>query len=138
MIKHSTKLRVRYGETDQMGFLYYGHYPSYYEVGRAELMRHVGFTYRDLEADYGIMMPVLSMQIRYVRPALYDEELTLVTTLKKMPAQSMSFYTEIFNEQGELLNGGTVRLGFIKSDKSGSIECPDVLKEKLKPYFEVS
>jgi len=81
LFTHSTQIRVRYGETDQMGFLYYGNYALYYEVGRAEAIRSLGFTYRQLE-DMGVMMPVVELNSQYFRPALYDDLITVETTLK--------------------------------------------------------
>lgn len=136
MIKHETHIRVRYSETDQMGYCYYGNYAQYYEVGRAELIRSIGLSYRDMERDHGILMPVMSFNIRFVRPARYDDLLRVVTTLRKMPEKTMTFYSEAFNAEGELLNGGSVRLGFIQSGSPEGIAAPDYLLETLKPYFE--
>ncbi len=138
MIQHETYIRVRYGETDQMGYCYYGNYAQYYEVGRAELIRSLGLSYRNLEEEHGILMPVMSMNIRFVRPALYDENLKVITSLRKLPGKTMTFHSDIFNEKDELVNGGYVRLGFISSDKSKSLEAPKFLLEKLNPYFETT
>ena len=85
MYSFETQLRVRYGETDQMGYLYYGNYAQFYEVGRVETMRSLGMSYKTLETDYGILMPVMSMQVRYVRPAFYDDLLTIKTTIRHFP-----------------------------------------------------
>lgn len=135
MIEHETKARVRYGETDQMGYLYYGNYALYYEVGRVELIRSLGLTYKILEEEHGILMPVVSMNCRYVRPALYDELLTISTSLRKMPENFITFHHEIRNEAGKLLNGGSVRLCFINSVSNKSIPAPEYLTQKLKKYF---
>ena len=91
MFIHETHVRVRYGETDQMGYLYYGNYAQYYEVGRAEAIRSLGISYKELEEDYGIMMPVMSLQMRFVRPALYDELLTIRTHLRHLPSERLHF-----------------------------------------------
>jgi len=136
MIQHETQIRVRYGETDQMGYLYYGNYAQYYEVGRAELIRSVGFPYKAMEEDYGIMMPVTAMNIRYIRPALYDELLTIKTSMRHLPEQFITFHYEIFNEKGKLLNGATVRLCFMDIATKRRIPTPEYLKVALGPYFE--
>jgi acyl-CoA thioester hydrolase len=135
MIQHEIQIRVRYGETDQMGYLYYGNYAQYYEVGRAELIRSVGLPYKSMEEDYGIMMPVVSMNIRYIRPALYDELLTIKTSLRHLPEQFITFYYEIFNEKGQLLNGATVRLCFMDIKTKKRIPTPEYLQKELGPYF---
>ncbi|MEM6967456.1 MAG: thioesterase family protein [Bacteroidota bacterium] len=135
MLEHATQLRVRYGETDQMGYLYYGNYAQYYEVGRAEMIRSLGLTYRDLEEKYQVMMPVMSLNMRFVRPALYDELLTITTTLRKLPARTITFHHEIFNEKKKLVNGGSVKLTFVDARTNQSIDAPSVLLEQLRPYF---
>ena len=136
MYTHEFQKRVRYGETDQMGYLYYGNYAQYYEIGRVELIRSLGLTYKALEADHGIIMPVMSLNIRYVRPALYDELITIRTTLRKLPGQFIVFHMELFNERGKLVNGGTVKLCFVEVASQRTIPAPDFLVEKLRPHFE--
>ncbi len=136
MIEHEVHIRVRYSETDQMGYCYYGNYAQYYEVGRAELIRSIGLSYKDLEKIHGILMPVMSMKTRFVRPALYDENLRMVTQLKELPQKTMTFHSNIYNEKNKLVNGGYVRLGFINAEKSKSLSAPQFLIEKLSPYFE--
>ncbi len=126
--------RVRYGETDQMGYLYYGNYAQYYEIGRVEMLRSLGLTYRSMELDHGIMMPVMTLDMRFVRPALYDELLTIRTTLRHLPQQFIRFYVEIFNEKNKLVNGGSVKLCFVQNGQT--IPAPSFLLEKLYPYFE--
>ncbi len=117
MIKSETTLRVRYGETDQMGFVYYGVYAQYYEVGRVEAMRSLGFSYREME-ESGILMPVINLTINYKKPALYDDEVRIVTTVKEMPSVRITFEYECFNQKNELLNTGSVTLVFIDKTKN--------------------
>lgn len=136
MFTHRTQIRVRYGETDQMGYLYYGNYAQYYEVGRAEMIRSLGLTYRDLEVEHSVMMPVMSLNMRFVRPALYDELLTVTTTLRKLPERTITFHHEIFNEKNKLVNGGSVKLTFIDAKTYKSIDAPEVLVGKLRSFFE--
>jgi acyl-CoA thioester hydrolase len=95
--------RIRYGETDQMGYVYYGRYAEFYEIGRTELIRLLGMTYRDLESS-GILLPVVRMNIRYHRPAAYDELITIRTVLRTLPTARITFFHELFNENGELIN----------------------------------
>ena len=135
MYVHRTKLRVRYSETDKMGYTYYGNYPQYYEVGRAEMMRTVGLTYRDLEEKYNIMMPVVTMNMRFVRPAYYDSLLSIQTTLRKLPEMFITFHMEIFNEAEQLINGGTVKLCFVDSKTNKTIYAPKFLIDKLSAHF---
>ncbi|MCR9290135.1 acyl-CoA thioesterase [Saprospiraceae bacterium] len=127
--------RVRYAETDQMGYLYYGNYPIYYEIGRAEMIRSLGLTYRDMEIEHGTMMPVMSLNMRYVRPARYDELLTIRTVLRDLPEKFITFHHEIFNEKGKLVNGGNVKLCFVDVKTNKSVLAPAYLLEKLSAQF---
>ncbi len=137
MLTHHYQKRVRYGETDQMGYLYYGNYAQYYEIGRVEMLRSIGLTYKEMEDKMGVMMPVTSLQMRFVRPALYDELLTIRTTLKQLPDRYITFYVDIVNENGKLINGGSVRLCFVDMQTKQTINAPAYLLDKLKPHFEV-
>lgn len=135
MFIHETQTRVRYGETDQMGYLYYGNYALYYEVGRAEMIRSLGLSYKDMEEKLGVMMPVMSLQMRFVRPALYDELVTIRTTLRELPTGTITFYMELFNEKKKLLNGGSVKLCFVERATNRTVPPPQYLIEKLTPFF---
>ncbi|MBZ0098146.1 MAG: acyl-CoA thioesterase [Taibaiella sp.] len=135
MYSAETKIRVRYGETDQMGYLYYGYYALYYEAGRAEAIRELGFTYRQME-EMGIMMPVVELNARYFRPALYDDLVTVRTILKELPeGPKIKFHSELYNEQGELLNTGVTTLVFYDPANKAKTTMPAQLLEKLKPFF---
>ena len=135
MFIHETQTRVRYGETDQMGYLYYGNYALYYEVGRAEMIRSLGMSYREMESQFGVMMPVMSLQMRFVRPALYDELVTIRTTLRELPSSTITFHHELFNEKKKLLNGGSVKLCFVEMATNKTVAPPQYLVEKLTPFF---
>ena len=135
MYTHETQTRVRYGETDQMGYLYYGNYALYYEVGRAEMIRDLGLSYREMESKLGVMMPVMSLQMRFVRPALYDELVTIRTTLRELPTRTITFHMELFNEKKKLLNGGLVKLCFVEMATNRTVAPPQYLIEKLQPFF---
>ena len=135
MYQHEFKKRVRYGETDQMGYLYYGNYAQYYEIGRVEMLRSLGLSYKEMEQK-GVMMPVVTLNVRYVRPALYDELITIRTTLREIPDRFIVFHMELFNENNKLINGGTVKLCFVDTTTYKSVSVPNYLLEKLATYFE--
>lgn len=135
MYTSETKIRVRYGETDQMGYLYYGNYAQYYEVGRAEAIRALGFTYRQME-EMGVMMPVAELNVKYIRPALYDDLITVKTTLKELTKDpKIEFHSELYNESGKLLNKGITTLVFFDPVKREKCSMPEELYNILKPYF---
>ena len=135
MLTAQTTHRVRYGETDQMAYLYYGGYALLYEIGRAEMLRDLGLTYADMEASEGIMMPVMSMNQRFIRPARYDEVLTITTTLRHLPGRDVTFHFELHNERGKLVNGGSVKLCFVEVKTERRVDCPEYLLRVLRPYF---
>lgn len=136
MYVHSTTVRIRYAETDQMDIVYYGNYAQYFEVGRAESIRELGFTYKKME-EMGIRMPVVEMEARFLRPAHYDDLITIKTILKELPAEhSISFYNEVYNEENKLLTTGKVTLFFIDSHTNKRAKMPEALREKLLPYFQ--
>mgnify|MGYP000844523987 FL=1 len=117
-------LRTRYAETDQMGVVYYGNYPQYLELGRVEWLRAIGLTYKEMEAE-GIMMPVVSLQIQYKKPALYDELITIRTKLKDLPSTKIEFDYEILNEKGELLSTANTILVFVDAKTFRPVRCPE-------------
>lgn len=135
MYRHETTKRVRYAETDKMGYLYYGHYAKYYEIGRVEALRDLGLSYRKMEDELGIMLPVLALEARYKFPAYYDEELTIATTLKELPSKLIHFHHEIINPKGQIINTAEVRLFFVDMKSGKRVAIPQFLKEKLQPYF---
>ena len=117
-------LRTRYAETDQMGVVYYGNYPQYLELGRVEWLRAIGLTYKEMEAE-GTMMPVVSLQIQYKKPALYDELITIRTKLKDLPSTKIEFDYEILNEKGELLSTANTILVFVDAKTFRPVRCPE-------------
>ncbi len=134
MYTFSTKIRVRYGETDKMGYLYYGNYAQYLEVGRVETMRSIGLIYADMENVHNVFLPVAFYETKYVRPAKYDELLRIETTIPEMPDRFIKFHTKIFNESEELVNIAKVTLAFING-QAERLRSPDFMNEALKPYF---
>lgn len=134
MYRAETKIRVRYGETDQMGVVYYGVYAMYYEVGRVESLRQLGLSYKQLE-ETGIMLPVLENFSRYWAPARYDDELTVVTTIKEKPGIRIRFDYEIFNQLGAKLNEGHTLLVFVSKETGKPTRPPEIFEELTKNYF---
>lgn len=134
MFDNQTTVRTRYAETDQMGVVYYGNYPQYFEVGRVETLRALGITYRNMEEE-GIMLPVLKLEIKYLKPALYDDELTIKTFLKEMPSTRITFNHEIYNSKGDLLTTGLVQLVFVDAATRRPTRCPENVISTLQPFF---
>lgn len=134
MYENSKKFRVRYAETDQMGVVYYGNYPIYLEVGRVEALRNLGLTYKQMEED-GVMLPVLNLQIKYLKSAVYDEEINVVTKITKLPSSRINFEHEIYNEAGDLITLGQVELVFVSMQTRKPCRCPKDLLDLLKPFF---
>ena len=136
MIKSESKLRVRYGETDQMGYVYYGVYAQYYEVGRVDAMRQLGFSYKDVEAN-GILMPVVEFIVNYKKPAFYDDEITLITYIKKKPeGLKIIFDYECYNSQKELLNTGKVTLVCVDKLTQKMVKLPNWFNKALSSFFK--
>lgn len=136
MFEHKIDLRVRYSETDKMGFVYYGNYAAYYELGRVEALRTLGLSYRDLEDDFKIFMPVMSLSVKYLRPGKYDDLLRIHTKIPYLPKDDILFVSEIFNESGKCINRAEVLLCFLSAETKKRIDAPDMIVSPLKSYFE--
>lgn len=134
MFVSKTNIRVRYGETDQMGYVYYGNYALYYEVGRVEALRELGTSYRELEEN-GVMLPVMEVQSRYLKAARYDDLLQITTIMDEMPQARITFRYEIHNESGELLHTAKVVLVFVDAQTMRPVRCPDMMRIPLEPFF---
>jgi len=129
--KFSTSIRVRYGETDQMGVVYHGNYATYFEVARTEWLRDLGITYKDME-NSGIMLPVISLFFNFVKSAKYDDVLTIYVFLKKRPLVKIEFDYEIFNQKKEKISTGNSILAFMDMKTNKPMKCPDYILEKLE------
>ena len=129
-MKTTTTLRVRYGETDKMGIVYYGNYATYLEQGRTEWLRDIGFSYKWME-DNGIHLPVVELSVKYKAPARYDDVLTITTSLKKIPTYRIDFIYKIHNQEGQLLITGETSLVFVNSITNKLQRAPNYLLEKL-------
>ncbi|MBX2841462.1 MAG: acyl-CoA thioesterase [Flammeovirgaceae bacterium] len=129
------KIRVRYSDTDQMGYVYYGNYASFYEIGRVEALRELGFSYKTMEDD-GIIMPVLDCYSKFLLPAKYDELITIKTSIKELPRVKIQFSYEIINEKEQLLNIGETTLVFLRKESHRPCRAPEKVIQLLKPFFE--
>jgi acyl-CoA thioester hydrolase len=136
MFTSETKIRVRYAETDQMNVVYHGNYAQYFEVGRVESIRQLGLSYKDVEAS-GVIMPVIEWTAKFIRPAHYDDLLTIRTSVKHWPVDyRVEFHQEVFNEQGKLLTTGKVLLYFLKAGTMEKTTMPEEMAKMLRPYFD--
>ncbi|RXK87193.1 acyl-CoA thioesterase [Filimonas effusa] len=136
MYESITQIRVRYAETDQMNVVYYGNYAQYFEVGRVECIRQLGYTYKDMEAS-GVIMPVIEMNVKYLRPATYDDLLTVKTQIRELPKDHrIEFFQDVYNEQNKLLTSGKVTLYFLNNKNWQKTTMPEELYNRLTPFFE--
>jgi acyl-CoA thioester hydrolase len=134
MYQSETTIRVRYGETDQMGYVYYGYYAMYYEVARVEALRRLGLTYREIEA-MGIIMPVLENHSRFLVAGKYDEVLRIVTTIKDKPSVRIAFHYDIYNEENRLIHQGHTLLAFVDQKSGKPCRPPEAMIRVLAPFF---
>lgn len=135
MYKSETTVRVRYGETDQMGYVYYGCYAMYYEVARVESLRQLGLSYKEIEA-MGIIMPVLENHSKFLAPGRYDEQLRIVTTIREKPTVRINFEYEIFNEENQLIHQGETKLAFVDQKSNRPCRPPEAMAKVLEPFFK--
>ena len=135
MLYHEIQVRVRYAETDKMGYVYYGNYATYFEVARVETFRHVGFSYKELE-DSGVMMPVLEYKTKFIKPAYYDDLLTIKIFIKKIPSIRIVFEYEVFNKNNTLLNIAETTLVFVSATTGKPCMPPEHFLNLIKKYFQ--
>ncbi|MFN8142907.1 MAG: thioesterase family protein [Bacteroidia bacterium] len=134
MYTSEVQVRVRYAETDQMGYVYYGNYAAYFEVARVEALRSLGFSYKKLEED-GVMLPVLDFSVKYFKPAYYDDLLIIKTIIREMPQARIKFEYEIYNEHELLLNSATTTLVFINKSTNRPCPAPEDFRKAISKYF---
>lgn len=133
---HEKNIRVRYAETDKMGYVYHGNYAQYFEVGRVEFLRHIGFSYKELE-DSGVMMPLVEMNIKFKRPAQYDDLLTIKSSITDINEKRMFFKQQVYNDKGKMLTEGNIELAFIHSDTKRPIACPEELYSIFSKLIDI-
>ena len=134
MYQFETEIRVRYAETDQMGYVYYGHYLTYFEVARVESLRALGYAYKKLE-EAGVMLPVLEQNTKYFRPAKYDDLITIKTFIRKQPEIKLIFEYRCYNQEKELLTTAETTLVFVDKVTGKPTRPPKVMQELFQPFF---
>ena len=134
MYQSNVNIRVRYAETDQMGYCYYGNYAMYYEVARVETLREIGFNYKSLEED-GVLLPVIEFNIKYLKPAFYDDQLKIICKIPIIPTVRIKFEYETYNEKKEMINFGNTTLVFLNKISKKPVNCPKHLLDKLNQYL---
>jgi len=134
MFEFTTQIRVRYADTDQMGYVYYGNYARYFEIGRVEALRSLGISYKTLEEN-GIMMPVLENYSKYIKPAFYDNMLSLKVMVKEIPGTRIRFEVEITNEEGILIHIGYTVLVFVSIETKKVVSFPAYIKKAIENFF---
>lgn len=134
MFIKEVKLRIRYAETDRMGYAYYGNYATYFEVARVEAMRDLGISYKQLEDD-GVLLPVTELNVKYKKPAYYDDEITVKVTIKEIPRIRFNFYYETYNHKGELLNTAFTQLVFVNKGTGKPMRIPKEIENRIKRHF---
>ena len=134
MLSFDAIIRVRYADTDQMGYVYYGNYLTFYEIGRVELLRKLGIRYKELEKS-GIIMPVIESHSKYILPAQYDELLTIRTTIEKIPLLKIVFYYKIFNEEKKIIHTGKTILAFINTSSKKPCSAPKSIISLLEKHI---
>ena len=133
MVTDIVSIRVRYGETDQMGVVYHGNYAQYLEIGRIEWLRKLGISYKEMEAS-GIMLPVVHLSLNYKKSACYDDLIEVKTQLKKLPTSRIEFHYELRNQSDEILATAETVLAFIDINKNRPTRCPSYILDKLQNY----
>ena len=135
MIHTTHSLRVRYAETDPMKYVYYGNYAQYFEVARVELFRSLGISYDEIESQ-GIWLPVSEYNIKYLKPALYDEVLEIHTFIKKIPGVRVEFEYEIYNSSNQKITEAQTTLFFLDSKTNKIVKCPSFLMELIEKNWQ--
>ncbi|MCW0484678.1 acyl-CoA thioesterase [Gaoshiqia sediminis] len=135
MLVCETKIRVYYEDTDKMGVVYYGVYPRYYEIGRTEMIRELGLSYKNME-ESGILLPARSLKVNYLKSAYYDDLLTIRTIVDQIPKVKFPIKTEIYNPAGELINEGEVVLAFFDEKTNKPCRAPEYFLDAIRKYFK--
>jgi acyl-CoA thioester hydrolase len=129
--KFITQIRVRYSETDQMGYCYYGNYAQFLEIGRVEALRNIGFRYKDMEHQ-GVLLPVLDFQIKYISPAKYDDLLTIETTIVAVEGTRIIFDYQIKNEMDVTIATASTTLVFVAKESMRPMKAPENIVKALE------
>lgn len=135
MYTHETEIRVRYGEVDMMGYLYYGYYSFYYEQARVDTMRSLGIPYKKME-ELGFLLPVRDLHVKFIKPAFYDDIVRIKTMITTMPSVRHEFKYEMYNAENELINEAETTLVYLDKQTRKPVQCPEFVKDLLRPYLK--
>jgi len=122
----SEPFRVKYSDTDQMGFMHHSNYLRFFENARISWLRELGVSYKKMEED-GVIMPVVSSHLKHIKPSFFDDQLFIEISLIKPPKASLDFSYVVFNQNKDLICEGFTRLAFLNSKSQKPIRCPDFL-----------
>ncbi|MDG1806057.1 thioesterase family protein [Flavicella sp.] len=134
MIENNTSFKIRYAETDQMGYAHHGNYAQYFEIGRLELLHELGISYKKMEEE-GLILPVYSINTRFIQPAKFDDTVRLRTILKEIPTARITFEYEIYNAENKKISTGETVLVFVDTKKNRPIKIPQNLLSKIMDKF---
>lgn len=134
MIENNTSFKIRYAETDQMGYAHHGNYAQYFEIGRLELLHELGISYKKMEEE-GLILPVYSINTRFIQPAKFDDTVRLRTILKEIPTARITFEYEIYNSENKKISTGETVLVFVDTKKNRPIKIPQNLLKKITDKF---
>ncbi len=136
MVVDETRIRVRYSETDKMGYVYYGQYLTYFEIARAELVRRLGVPYSEMEETFGYLLPVVEAHVEYKAPARYDDMLVVRTYLKRKPGVKIRFDHEVERSDGVLVAVGYTILAFLKAPERKPARPPLYFMQAVDKYWD--
>jgi len=135
MIASKNEIRIRYDEVDKMGYVYHGNYAKYYHISRTELLRKIGISDKELE-NHNIILPVIEMSIKYIKPIFYDDIITIKTSLYNIPTSRMIFHHEVRSNNNEMINRATSTVAFVDINTRKPMKAPRFIVNKIKSYIE--
>lgn len=136
MISHSTTIRIGYAETDQMGYVHHSNYARHYEIARWELFRNIGIPYCEIEKS-GYMLPVVSMSFKFLKPAFYDDTITIITQIKELRGARLNLIYNSYNSIGELINSGETNLAIVHKGNRKPCLAPDYIKSAIQNTIRI-
>lgn len=135
MITAKNKIQIRYDEVDKMGYVYHGNYAKFYHISRTELLRKIGISDKQLESR-NILLPVIEMSIKYLKPIFYDDIITIQTSLNHMPSSRMKFLHEVRNQSNEVINQAESTVVFVDINSRKPMKVPELIVNKIKNYLD--
>lgn len=131
------QMRTRYAETDQMGYIYHGKFLEYFEVARTEMIRDLGFSYKDLE-DLGVMLPVINVELNYKRPVFYDELMNIRVSIYDRPDTRLHIYYDVLSAEGKTKVEGRVVLCFVSQETRRPCQPPEIFSQRMNAAIDAA